>query len=320
MGALLILLVVALAGFLVYVKTALPNVGPAEDLTVERTPERIERGRYLAECVTVCVDCHSTRDWTKFSGPITPGTLGKGGEKFDREFGFPGVYYSKNITPAGIKEYTDGELLRVITTGVNRQGKAMFPVMPYHYYGRMDTEDIKSIIAYIRTLEPIENSVPESQSDFPMSLILNTLPRKASPEKRPANDNVQEYGRYLVNAAGCAECHSPVEKGQIIEKLKYAGGREFNLGAAGKIRSANISPDRETGIGSWSREYFIARFRSYSDSVGYQHEAVAPGNMQTVMPWTMYANMTQEDLSAIYTYLMSLRGIPNKVVKFTPGA
>src|ERR1043165_8965177 len=97
-GYSLLVIVLIVVGLITYVKLALPNVGPAPEMKVEATPERIERGRYLAHSVTVCIDCHSTRDWSKFSGPIVPGTLGKGGEKFDQQFGFPGVYYSRNIT------------------------------------------------------------------------------------------------------------------------------------------------------------------------------------------------------------------------------
>ncbi|MBL7765109.1 MAG: c-type cytochrome [Chitinophagaceae bacterium] len=318
LGYLLLIIVVLLAGLITYVKMALPNVGPAENLTVELTPERIARGKYLAHSVTVCMDCHSTRDWSKFSGPLVPNTLGKGGEKFDQTFGFPGVYYSKNITPAGIKDYTDGELYRAITTGVNRKGEALFPVMPYHYYGRMDPEDIKSIIAYIRTLTPIENSVLASKSDFPMNIIINTIPAKANPEKIPSKDNKIEYGRYMTNASGCAECHTRVDKGQIIEEFKFSGGREFRLSVGEIVRSANITPDMETGIGKWNREYFVSRFKAYSDSAGYVPQPVTPGAFNTVMPWTMYSNMTEEDLSAIFEYLQSLKPIRNSVVKFTP--
>ena len=97
-----------------YVKFALPDVGPAPELKVEITPARIERGKYLANHVTVCIDCHSKRDWTKFAGPISaqPGT---GGEKFDRNMGLPGEIYSANITPYHLKNWTDGELFRAIT-------------------------------------------------------------------------------------------------------------------------------------------------------------------------------------------------------------
>ena len=77
-----------------YIKFLLPNVGSAPDLKVERTPERIARGAYLANHVTVCIDCHSKRDWSRFSGPPIAGTFGMGGDLFDQKFGFPGVYYA----------------------------------------------------------------------------------------------------------------------------------------------------------------------------------------------------------------------------------
>src|ERR1700740_2282650 len=81
-----------IAGVLIYVKTALPDVGPASDLKIEYTPARIARGEYLANAVNVCMDCHSKRDWTKFSAPLVPGTLGMGGERFDQNVGMPGIY------------------------------------------------------------------------------------------------------------------------------------------------------------------------------------------------------------------------------------
>jgi hypothetical protein len=316
-GIVLAILVLAVVAFITYVKTALPDVGEAADLKIEATPERIERGRYLANAVNLCMDCHSTRDWTKFSGPITPGTFGKGGERFDQKMGFPGVYYSKNITPAGISRYTDGELYRVITSGVNKEGKAMFPVMPYKYYGKMDDEDIYSIIAYIRTLEPMENTIQESVSDFPFNVIINTIPAKGTPEKRPDPSDRLAYGKYMTNASGCIECHTRVDKGQIIPELAFSGGREFAFPDGSIIRSANITPHPSTGIGKWTEEYFIQRFKAYADS-SYVAPSVAPGEFNSIMPWTMYANMTAEDLGAIFTYLQSVTPQENSVIKFQP--
>jgi mono/diheme cytochrome c family protein len=318
-GYTLLVLLIVVAGLITYVKVALPNVGPAQELKVELTPERIERGRYLANSVTVCMDCHSTRDWSKFSGPLVPGTFGKGGERFDQQFGFPGVYYSRNITPAGVGNYTDGELYRVITTGVNKEGKAMFPVMPYPYYSKLDPEDVKSIIAYVRSLQPIQNNPPESVSDFPMSIIINTIPKKAEPQKMPNPADKKAYGAYLVNASGCIECHTQAKQGQIIKELAFSGGRDFKMPDGSVIRSANITPAPKTGIGSWTEETFITRFKAFGDSA-FVAPSVAKGSANTVMPWTMYGKMTREDLSAIYTYIHSLPAMENEVVKFSPPA
>jgi mono/diheme cytochrome c family protein len=316
LGYTLLILILLISGVLIYVKTALPNVGPAPALTIEYSKERIERGRYLANTVTVCMDCHSTRDWDKFAGPVTEGTLGKGGERFDQKVGFPGVYYSKNITPAGISRYTDGELFRLITTGVTKEGRAMFPVMPYGHYGQMDPEDIKSIITYIRSLAPIQNPVQESVSDFPMNFIINTIPTKADPQKMPAKSDQLAYGKYMTNAASCIECHTNVNKGKIIPELAFSGGREFMMRDGSIVRSANISPDMETGIGSWTEEIFIGKFKTFADS-SYKPQNVAAGQFNSIMPWNMYGKMNKEDLVAIYNYIKTVKPIKNKVVKFT---
>lgn len=317
LGIILLVIVAGIAGALTYVKVALPDVGEAPDLKLEYTPERVERGRYLANAVNVCMDCHSTRDWSKFTGPIVPGTEGKGGERFDHSVGFPGVFYSKNVTPAGIQRYTDGELYRVITTGVTKEGKAMFPVMPYPYYGSMDDEDIYSLIAYLRSLEPLENEVTESVSDFPMNFIINTIPAKGNPQKRPDPSDRVAYGKYLANAAACIECHTPFEQGSILQDQAFSGGREFAFPDGSVVRSANITPDDKTGIGKLTEEMFIQRFKMYADS-SYVIPTVKPGEYNSIMPWTMYANMTEQDLGALYAYLRTVKPIEKTVVKFTP--
>jgi len=314
-GYVLALLLVVVAGLLSYVKLALPNVGEAEDLKIEYTPERIERGRYLANSVTVCMDCHSKRDYTKFSGPLTEGTLGMGGERFDQTVGLPGVFYARNITSEGISRYSDGELFRLITTGVTKEGRAIFPIMPYPYYGHMDPDDIYSIIAYVRSIPPIKNEVPESAADFPMNFILNTIPQKATPQKRPDKSDVLAYGAYMMNASGCVECHTQVASGQIIPELSFGGGREFIFPDGSVVRSANITPDAVAGIGKWTEEMFVQRFKIYADSTYVPHD-IAPGAFNSVMPWTMYGKMEREDLAAIYQYLKTVKPIAQKVTKF----
>ena len=318
-GFVLLGIAVLIGVIISYLKLALPNVGDPEELTIELTPERVERGKYLAHSVTICMDCHAIRDWSKFSGPPTEGTLGKGGDRFDQTVGLPGVYYAKNITPFGIERYTDGELLRVITTGVTKEGRAMFPLMPYLNYGKMDHEDIYDIIAYVRSLSPIESTIPESVSDFPMSLIINTLPQKANPQKKPDPNDELAYGAYMINASGCVECHTQVDKGQIIKELSFSGGREFFFPNGAVVRSANITQDPETGIGKWTREQFMARFKLYADS-SYVIPGVKPDEFNTIMPWTMYAHMKESDLSAIFTYLQTIKAIPNTVTKFSPAS
>jgi mono/diheme cytochrome c family protein len=316
---LLVVAVAAVAGYLAYVRFMLPDVGPAPDLKVEATPALVARGEYLATHVTACIDCHSTRDWSRFSGPLVAGTRGQGGETFGRAQGFPGVFIARNITPAGIGEWTDGELFRAITTGVARDGSALFSVMPYHNYGRMDPEDIKAIIAYVRSLPAAVNAVAPRQVDFPLNLLLNTLPQAAAPQPRPPVSDAVAYGGYVANAAGCVECHTKQERGKKVGPL-FAGGFEFRFPDGGIVRSTNLTPDA-TGLQGWTREQFIARFKAFLDPAATPQVDTANGGMQTVMPWTMYAGMTNEDLGAIFDYLRQLAPVANQVERWTaPGA
>lgn len=310
-----IAVVILVGGALSYVKVALPNVGDPPNIKVELTPERIKRGKYLANHVTVCIDCHSTRHWTKFSGPLDTNGIGTGGEKFDHNIGFPGEVYVPNITPHNLGKWTDGEIYRAITSGVKKDGSAIFPIMPYQSYSKMDTEDIYSIIAYLRTLPSKETSSPERSLDFPLNFLVNTMPVKAEPQTIPAREDQLAYGAYLVNSASCKDCHTKQEKGTPIEGMDFAGGYEFRL-PGGTVTSANITQDLETGIGRWSKEQFISRFRSYQNP--HEMKSVNEGDFQTVMPWTMYGNMETSDLEAIFAYLKTVKPIRNQVTKFSP--
>lgn len=300
-------------GIVSYVSFLLPNVGEAENITIERTPERIERGRYLANYVTVCVDCHSTRDYSKYAAPPIAGTEGQGGECFDQRYGFPGTFYSKNITPYALSNWTDGEIFRAITTGVNKNGKALFPVMPYHYYGQLDREDLYSIIAYLRTIPSIKNDIAESKPDFPFSIIGNLIPKKANCQTRPAESDTVAYGKYLLTASGCAECHTKDENGQIIPELILGGGRAFST-PAGILRSPNLTP-HEDGLKEWTAELFVGRFKMYEDTA-YHSPTLTGKDLNTIMPWTQYSKMKESDLRAIFRYLQTVKPIAGRPVVF----
>lgn len=313
--AIIVILVVVVAiSAASYVSFALPDVGEPENIKVELTPERLARGKYLAHSVAVCIDCHSTRDWSKFAGPIDSNALGVGGEVFDSRIGLPGVIYVPNITPVGIKKYTDGELFRAITTGVKKDGSAIFPIMPWQAYSKMDREDIYAIIAYIRTLKPAGKTYPPHKLDFPLNLIVNTMPQKATLGKRPPESDTLKYGEYLVQTASCIDCHSQEDKGKRLPGLEFAGGRTFQL-PGGNLKSANITPDNDTGIGSWTKEQFVNRFRQYAEG-NMQPQSVKPDEFQTIMPWWKYGNMKESDLAAVYAYLRTIKPVSNPVVKF----
>ena len=304
-------LAIVIVAAIIYVKAALPNTGPAPELKIEKTVARVERGEYLANHVTVCMDCHSTRDWSQYAGPLA-GEFGGGGEAFTQEMGFPGKFYAPNITPYTLASWTDGEIFRAVTTGVNKSGKALFPVMGYHRFGQLDKEDIYSIIAYIRDLQPVKKDVPQSEPDFPVNILINTMPQEAAFTTRPSETDQVAYGKYLITATGCVDCHSKTDKGKVIPGTEFGGGMEFK-GPNGIMRSPNITMHKETGIGNWTKDVFVSHFRAYTDS-SYVSRKVAAGDLNTPMPWTMYGGMKEEDLSAIFAYLNTVQPIEHKVI------
>lgn len=308
--------VLIISGF-IYFNSTYPKVTPAPNVKVELTTERIERGKYLANSVAVCMDCHSERDFSKYSGPIKPGTEGMGGSVFGRELGLPGTIPVKNITPAALGNWTDGEIIRAITSGINKHGEALFPVMPYTNFINLSEEDLYSIVAYIRTIKPIKNEVGKKDLDFPVNYIEKTLPLGAyKPLKAPDKTDVIAYGKYLTTIASCTDCHATAKDGERVAGMEYAGGNEIKL-PFGIIRPANLTPDVETGLGSWTKEQFIKRFKSMTlDEI--KNIEIQPGSFNSIMPWTQYAGMSEEDLGAIYEYLHSLKPVKNMVAKFTP--
>jgi hypothetical protein len=183
--------------------------------------------------------------------------------------------------------------------------------MPYQAYGKMDKEDIYSIIAYIRTLPAKETTYPERKLDFPLSLIVNTIPQKSDLKPMPSPSDTLAYGAYLVNASACKDCHSQEEKGKLVEGMEFAGGRAFDFGFA-KVTSANITPDKETGLGNWTKEQFVQRFKMYDAGV-YKAQSVTQKDFNTIMPWLMYSGMKTSDLEAVYVYLQSLKPVKNEI-------
>ncbi len=317
LGIVLGILISAIIGVLTYVSTALPDVGAPPDIQIERTTERIERGKHLANNVMVCMHCHTPQDKAKFAHPLKTDSLGAGGNLFGEEEGLPGNYYSANITPAALGNWTDGEIYRAITEGVNKDGEALFPLMPHPTYGKLEKEDIYSIIAYLRTLDPVENEVPESESHFPMNFIINTIPQPAEHNMVKDTSDPVSWGKYLVASASCADCHTPMEQGEPLPGMDFAGGNEFPMIDGSIVRTANITPDKKTGIGLWGEEQFVQKFKGYADST-FAFDVVPHGKFNTAMPWKQYSQMSEEELKAIYAYLRTVQPVENLVTRFTP--
>ena len=144
---------------------------------------------------------------------------------------------------------------------------------------------------------------------------MRTIPAPNTFGKRPSPDDKVAYGKYLTSAALCSDCHTPIDdQGTPLPNMDFAGGQEF-VETGYRVRAANITPDANTGIGSWTEQQFIDKFKAFENATSTtlgEHERA----QNTVMPITAYAGMTREDLSAIYAYLRTLKPVTNRVEKF----
>lgn len=282
--------------------------------TVTASPERLARGAYLAVHVAGCIQCHSPHQTDRFALPRIAGQDGGGDACFEESFGFPGQVCPPNISShptAGIGAWSDGELLRAMREGVDRNGDTLFPFMPYPDFREMSDEDARAIVAYIRTLPPIDRTGPRTDIDFPVSMFIRAVPEPLEalvPD--PDRKDTVAYGEYLTTLAGCTHCHTQMKRGKPLEGMLMAGGTEFKTSWV-HVRAPNITRDN-TGIGTMSRESFIARFKAFASP---ETAVKVRPEEQTIMPWLDYAGMTEEDLGAIFDYLRTLPAVVNEVEK-----
>lgn len=291
-----------------------PATAPPKNITVLSTPERLERGQYLFVHLGDCNGCHSDRDFSRLGAPVKPNGIGMGMVMPD-ELGLPGQVVAPNITPdpeTGLGKWTDGEIIRAIREGVDREGNALFPFMPYPHFRHMSDEDVESLVAYMRKLTPIRNPLPRTQLALPVALMIKSAPQPVvGAVKSPSRSDGLAYGKYLTEIGGCADCHTKQEHGQPVAGMELAGGFELRM-PQGVVLSANITPDLETGIGSWTEDGFVSRFRQYSEFAESGGPPVTAETF-TIMPWLAYSKLKDEDLRAIYQYLRTVKPVGQKV-------
>lgn len=285
---------------------------PTED-SGDSVKKVLERGEYIATRVAVCIDCHSKRDTSLFSMPVVAGTEGGGaGFAFGKAEAVPGEVTPPNITPYALKDWTDAEIIKAMTGGINKKGDTLFPIMPYPHYSKMSKEDVLAVVAYIRSLKSIEGTVPPRKFFIPASMFGPLPAGNIEENKMPDPADKVKYGEYITNMAACADCHTPMgPQGPDFSKV-FSGGFVFDLPMM-KVAVSNITPDSATGIGSWTEEMFVAKFKNNSSDAVVNQK---PGRQNTIMPWYMYGKMKEEDLKAIYTYLRTVKPISNKVEKY----
>src|SRR5262249_44042542 len=150
-----------------------------------------ERGRYLVHHVAACIGCHSPVQDTVPGEPPVEAKLGAG-----RDFGeipnYPVHIRARNLTPdrdTGVGGWTDGEIARAMREGVSKDGSPLFPQMPYKTYREtLSDGEVLDIIAYIRTLKPVNNDPGRTSVNFPISMFIRGAPAplEASPPPAPS--------------------------------------------------------------------------------------------------------------------------------------
>jgi hypothetical protein len=275
--------------------------GSPPEPTPSATELRLARGEYLVDHVGICLYCHSERDWTAPGFPEVANARG-GGAVFPDE-GVPGFVVSRNITPHALGDCTDEEIARAIREGMGCDGTRLFPAMPYHYFRAMADDDVAAVVAYLRTLEPIDNELPRTEVPEQVWATLPPHVPITEPVVAPDPSDPLAYGAYLATIGLCVECHTPIDaQGVPIGELGFGGGRIF-VGPWGTVASANLTP-APSGIPHYDEALFRQVLRTC---------AVGARELNRLMPCEFYKGLSDADMSALFAYLQSLAPVDHSV-------
>jgi cytochrome c553 len=238
----------------------------------------IERGRELVTAGR-CRDCHGVN----LAGKVSLNEPGIG------------RVYASNLTSGkgGVGQtYTDADWVRAIRHGVAPDGRSLV-VTPAQFYYYLSDEDLGAIVAYLKSLRPVDHEVPQPsvgplgrlfltlfnpQDWLPAEKIDHTAPRPPT----PVPGVTAEYGKYLAQTATCLVCHG-------------RGGYDPDISAA-----------PGGGINDWTEEEFLSAMRTGWTPDGHRWD-------DSYMPWRSTSEMSDDDLRALWRYLQTLP--PGKAVE-----
>jgi mono/diheme cytochrome c family protein len=259
-------------------------------------PDLIEQGRYLAVAGD-CSACHTA--------PSSKGEFA-GGLPIDTPIG---AVYSSNITPSptyGIGRYTEAEFARAVREGIRADGAHLYPAMPYTAYTLMSDADVHALYAYfMQGVKPVEQESPRTSLPFPFDIRLSMAvwnglflaDHRFEPD--PLHDDEWNRGAYLATALEhCSTCHSA--RGLLMQELE---DKAFTGAPLGAWYAPNLTSDRASGIGGWSRQD-IADYLKTGRVIG---KAGAAGPMSDAVTHSL-SRLSDADLRAIAAFFSSLPG------------
>jgi mono/diheme cytochrome c family protein len=258
----------------------------------------VQRGEYLTRAAD-CEACHTATGGAAFAG----------GRAFRLPFG---TLYSSNITPdheTGIGDWSDSDFLAAVHKGIGRQGEHLYPAFPFTSYTMMTDDDVLAIKAYLFSLKPVRQPIPQNTLAFPYNqralMAVWSAMFNSDSRFRPIANRTAEWNRgaYLVEAAGhCAECHSPRNILQAVD-----GRQKFSGANVDGWNAYNITNDPESGIGKWTPEA-LTQYLSTGFAVGH---GSASGPMREVIDLSL-SHLDPADIKAIVMYLSSVSPLEGK--------
>ncbi len=255
----------------------------------------IKRGDYLVNTVMTCGNCHTPKGP---QGDIMAKTF-SGGLSWDEP---PFKVTAPNITQdreTGIGKWSDADIKHLLRTGQRPDGVQIAMVMPTGFYDIITERDMNAIVAYLRTLKPIKNTVPAPVYKMPQ--VHHAFPGGEKPYTEAMFSEKLKHGFYLATIAHCMECHTPMgPRGREFATRLGTGGFEFP-GPWGTSVSPNITSSKTKGVGAWTDAEIKRAITTGVDKDGK--------HLKPPMGYHYYAKMTDSDLNDLIAWL---RTVPPK--------
>lgn len=269
-------------------------------------PELIAKGRYLA-ILGDCRACHTTVDGLPYAG--------------GRAMEVPGLgtLYTSNITPdlkAGIGGWSLEEFERALRRGIGKDGRNLYPAMPYEAYAKVTDEDIRALYAYfLFGVKPVHKEPPANNirkllsARWPIQIWNWLFVERDVFEPDPEQSSAWNRGAYLVQGlTHCGECHTP--RGLAFQEKAYNERRRGFL-AGGPVldgwEAYNITPDPDSGIGKWSADQLAQYLKT-----GHVNRLAQAGGPMAEAIQNSFAQAHDDDIAAIVTYLRSIPAVKGK--------
>jgi len=268
------------------------------------TPAEVARGKYVFGATGGC-GCHTK----------PKDQANTGGRRYDGPFG---TVYSTNITPekeTGIGGWTDDQIITAVRLGRRPNGERLIPVHPYTVFNGMAEQDLRALVAYLRTLPPVNRKTPPKKITVPLfesvflpAWLATFAPRETPPTSAPTSGVAR--GEYLVRAVGhCGECHTPRTMTMATDNSRFLAG---NPKGPEDSEVPNITPDKDTGL-TWTveqiAEYLGTGRRPDGDTAGGLMEEMINGVGAGLK------DLSMADRLAIAQYLKTLPPIKEKIGK-----